>query len=159
MSPNLYTFSLSIAFFVGFLDHFLTKPTHIFVKARFKCIQICITHIIFNLSTRTAWKSYEAKASKTQNKLNRIWGPNNHFYTFILLSFILFYCRQQLKNYYDLCIETGNLHTDWIISVLFCSSFCINMHSVNMKVCLSKLELWYHSPMMQSSLFITYFII
>ena len=64
---------------------------------------------------RTTWESYEAKALKIQNNLSRIWGPNNHFWTFILLHYILFYCCQQLRNYCDLCGETGNLHADWII--------------------------------------------
>ena len=102
-------------FFIGFLDHLWTKPTHIFIKARFKGIRICISYVIFNLSTRTTWESYEAKASKTQNKLSKIWGLNNHFCTFILSHCILFYCCQQLRNYCDLCGETGNLHAHWII--------------------------------------------
>ena len=146
---NLHTFGSPIAFFVGFLDCFWTKHMLIFVKAHFNGIRIFILHVILNLSMRIAWKSYKAKASKTQNKLSWIWGPNNHFYTFILLFCIWFYCRRQLRNCCDLCIETGNLHADWIISDLFCSSFCINMHSINTKAYLSELALWYHGPMMQ----------
>ena len=38
---------------------------------------------------RIAWKSYEAKASRTQIKLSRVWGPNNYFSTFIL-SYCIF---------------------------------------------------------------------
>ena len=144
----IHTFLAHPLYFFRILDHFLTKSTHIFVKARFKGIQICITRVIFYLSMRTTWESYEAKVLKTQNKLNRIWESNNHFCTFILSCCILFYYRQYYRNWLWLCVETGNLHADWIIFALFCSSFCINMHSINTKVCFSILEFRYHGPMM-----------
>ena len=78
------------------------------------------THNHYNFSTVGDNK---VKASKLKNKLSRIWGPNNHFCMFILLSCSLFYYCQQFRNYCDLCVETSNLHVDWIISTLFCSSF------------------------------------
>ena len=114
--------------FLKILDRFLTKPIHIFIKARFKGIQICILHVTFNLSTRTAWESYKAKALRTPNKFSQIWGSNNYFCTSILSHYILFYCRQQLRNCCDLCNEIENWHADWIIYVSFYSSFCINMY-------------------------------